>query len=126
MLLGGSLMHVRCCAPILNLCVHEGIGEIGPLLEPIRGVIRRIRVEKCNRRRYPTRWKLTYKLLYDVIAFSDVLIDVYNGSQTDGQFITNDHWSLSMIIHDILETFDNATHIFSYVYAPNIYKVILE
>ncbi|KAL2944260.1 putative AC transposase, partial [Bienertia sinuspersici] len=45
---------------------------------------------------------------------------------TDGRFITNDNWSLAKIIHDVLETFDNATHIFSYVYEPNIHMVILE
>ncbi|KAL2937404.1 putative AC transposase [Bienertia sinuspersici] len=45
---------------------------------------------------------------------------------TDGQFITNDHWSLAKIIHDVLETIDNATHIFSYSYEPNIHTVTLE
>ncbi|KAL2904569.1 putative AC transposase, partial [Bienertia sinuspersici] len=28
MLLGGSLMHVRCCTHILNVCVQEGLGEL--------------------------------------------------------------------------------------------------
>ncbi|KAL2905868.1 putative AC transposase, partial [Bienertia sinuspersici] len=64
----------------------------------------------------------TYKLLHDAIAYRDVLTDMYNESRpTDGQFITNDHWSLAKIVHDVLETFDNATHIFSYVYEPNIH-----
>ncbi|KAL2934847.1 putative AC transposase, partial [Bienertia sinuspersici] len=31
-----------------------------------------------------------------------------------------------MIIHDVLETFDNVTHIFSYIYEPNLHMVILE
>ncbi|KAL2896147.1 putative AC transposase [Bienertia sinuspersici] len=63
----------------------------------------------------PTRWNSTYKLLHDAIAYRDVLTDMYNESRaTDGQFITNDHWSLAKIVHDVLETFDNATHIFSY------------
>ncbi|KAL2921554.1 5'-methylthioadenosine/S-adenosylhomocysteine nucleosidase, partial [Bienertia sinuspersici] len=67
------------------------------------------------------------KLLHDAIAYRDVLTDMYNESRaTDGQFITNDHWSLAKIVHDVLETFDNATHIFSYVYEPNIHMVILE
>ncbi|KAL2905535.1 putative AC transposase, partial [Bienertia sinuspersici] len=72
----------------------------------------------------PTRWNSTYKLLHDAIAYRDVLTDMYNESRaTDGQFITNDHWSLAKIVHDVLETFDNATHIFSYVYEPNIHTV---
>ncbi|KAL2930648.1 putative AC transposase, partial [Bienertia sinuspersici] len=75
----------------------------------------------------PTRWNSTYKLLHDTIAYRDVLTDMYNQSRaTNGQFITNDHWSLAKIVHDVLETFDNATHIFSYVYEPNIHTVILE
>ncbi|KAL2940352.1 putative AC transposase [Bienertia sinuspersici] len=75
----------------------------------------------------PTRWNSTYKLLHDAIAYRDILTDMYNESRaTDGQFITNDHWSLAKIVHDVLETFDNATHIFSYVYEPNIHMVILE
>ncbi|KAL2930459.1 putative AC transposase, partial [Bienertia sinuspersici] len=70
----------------------------------------------------PTRWNSTYKLLHDAITYRDVLIDMYNESRaTDGQFITNDHWSLAKIVHDVLETFNNATHIFSYVYEPNIH-----
>ncbi|KAL2897331.1 putative AC transposase, partial [Bienertia sinuspersici] len=75
----------------------------------------------------PTRWNSTYKLLHDAIAYRDVLTDMYNESRvTDGQFITNDHWSLAKIFHDVLETFDNATQFFSYVYEPNIHMVILE
>ncbi|KAL2900295.1 hypothetical protein RDABS01_025377 [Bienertia sinuspersici] len=50
---------------------------------------------------------------------------MYNESRMDGRFITNNHWSLAKIIHDVLETFDNATHIFSYVYEPSIHMVIL-
>ncbi|KAL2898285.1 putative AC transposase [Bienertia sinuspersici] len=75
----------------------------------------------------PTRWNSTYKLLHDAIAYRDVLTNMYNESRgMDGQFITNDHWSLAKIVHNVLETFDNATHIFSYVYKSNIHMVILE
>ncbi|KAL2903707.1 putative AC transposase, partial [Bienertia sinuspersici] len=75
----------------------------------------------------PTRWNSTYKLLHDAIVYRDILTDMYNESRSsDGQFITNDHWSLAKIVHDVLETFDNTTHIFSYVYEPNIHMVILE
>ncbi|KAL2939022.1 putative AC9 transposase [Bienertia sinuspersici] len=43
LLLNGSLMHVRCCAHILKLCVQDRLDELRTLLEPIRGVIRWIR-----------------------------------------------------------------------------------
>ncbi|KAL2897425.1 putative AC transposase, partial [Bienertia sinuspersici] len=144
LLLNGSLMHVRCCAHILNLCVQDGLDELTTLLEPIRNVIRWIRAARSAKRIFkhkcdeyglrkkvialdtPTRWNSTYKL-HDSIAYRDVLTDMYNESRaSDGQFITNDHWSLAKIVHDVLETFDNATHIFSYVYEPNIHMVILE
>ncbi|KAL2928348.1 putative AC transposase [Bienertia sinuspersici] len=145
LVLNGSLMHVRCCAYIKNLCVQDGLDELRTLLEPVRNVIRWIRVARSAKRIFkqkceeyglrkkvialdtPTRWSSTYKLLHDAIVYRDVLIDMYNESRaTDGKFITNDHWSLAKIVHDVLETFDNATHIFSYVYEPNIHTVILE
>ncbi|KAL2898518.1 putative AC transposase [Bienertia sinuspersici] len=143
LLLDGSLVHVRICAHILNLCVQDGLGELRPLLEPIRGVIRWIRVARSAKRisklkcgEYglrkkvisldtPTRWNSRYKLLHNAIAYRDVLIDMYNESRTDGRFITNYHWSLAKIIHDVLETFDHATNIFSYVYEPNIHMMIV-
>ncbi|KAL2921753.1 putative AC transposase [Bienertia sinuspersici] len=101
MLLNDSLMHVRCCTHILNLCVQEGLDT-------------------------PTRLNSTYKLLHNAIVNRDILTHMYNESRTNGRFITNDHWSLAKIMHDVLETFDNATHIFSYLYEPNIHMVILE
>ncbi|KAL2902124.1 putative AC transposase [Bienertia sinuspersici] len=112
LLLGGSLMHVKCYIQILKLCVQDGL-EYG---------FRKKEISLDA----PTRWNSTYKLLHDAIAYCDVLTDMYNESRTDGRFITNDHWSLAKIIHDVLEFFDHATNIFSYVYEPNIHMVILE
>ncbi|KAL2927585.1 putative AC9 transposase [Bienertia sinuspersici] len=123
-------MHVICCTHILNLCVQEGLNELIPLLEPIRGVIRWIRKTRSDKRSFklkceeyglrkkvisldtPTRWNSTHKLLHDATAYRDVLADMYNESRTNGRFITNDHWSLAKIIHDVFETFDFATYIF--------------
>ncbi|KAL2937405.1 putative AC transposase [Bienertia sinuspersici] len=142
LVLDGSLIHVRCSANILNLCVQDGLDEFRTLLEPIRNVIRWIRAARSAKRIFkqkceeyglkkklialdtPTRWNSTYKLLHDAIVYRDVLTNMYNESwATDGQFITNDSWSLAKIVHDVLETFDNATHVFSCVYEPNIHSV---
>ncbi|KAL2944480.1 putative AC transposase, partial [Bienertia sinuspersici] len=120
LVLEGSLMHVRCCAHILNLCVQDGLDELRTLLEPIRNVIRWIRAARSAKRIFkqkceeyglrkkvialdtPTRWNSTYKLLHDAIAYRDILTDMYNESRaTDGQFITKYHWSLAKIAHDV-------------------------
>ncbi|KAL2895023.1 putative AC transposase, partial [Bienertia sinuspersici] len=120
MLLGGSLMHVRCCAHILSLCVHEGLGVPSDGLVR-RGPLKRTFKLKCD------EYGLRRKLLHDAIAYCDVLTKIYNKSRTDGHsFFTNDHWSLAMIIHDVLQIFHNATIIFSYVYEPNIHMIILK
>ncbi|KAL2920563.1 Zinc finger BED domain-containing protein RICESLEEPER 2 [Bienertia sinuspersici] len=82
----------------------------------IKLVLEGSHMHKCE------EYGLRKKSLHDAIAYRDVLTDMYNESRaTDGQFITNDHWSLAKIVHDVVETFDNATHIFSYVYEPNIH-----
>ncbi|KAL2899901.1 putative AC transposase [Bienertia sinuspersici] len=50
LVLNGSLMHVRCCAHILDLCVQDGLDELKTLLEPIRNVIRWTRAARSTKR----------------------------------------------------------------------------
>ena len=143
-LLNGILLHVRCCAHILNLCVQEGLDELKPLLKPIRTVVRWIRVTRSIKRAYkkkceerglkkkcfaidcPTRWNSTFKLLNDAITYRDILTELYNETRSDpNELITSYHWSVAMVIRDVLSSFDHATNIFSYIYEPNIHLVIL-
>ena len=145
LLLNGELLHVRCCAHILNLCVQEGIKELQPLLEPIRAVIKWIRVTRSVKRRYkqlcdqkglrkkvwswdtPTRWNSTFKMLTDAIKYREVLTELYNESCTnDNDLITNNHWTIAIVICEVLSSFNSATNVFSLVYEPNIHQVILE
>ncbi|KAL2942301.1 putative AC transposase [Bienertia sinuspersici] len=107
LVLNGSLMHVRCCAHMLNLCVQDGLYELRTLAARSAKRIFKQKCEEYGLRKKvialdtPTRWNSTYKLLHDAIAYRDVLTDIYNESRaTDGQFITNDHWSLAKIVHD--------------------------
>ncbi|KAL2937271.1 Zinc finger BED domain-containing protein RICESLEEPER 2, partial [Bienertia sinuspersici] len=116
LLLNGSLMHVGSLMHNLLGVSLDGLGQRG------RKRIFKHKCDKyCLRKKVialdtPTRWNSKYKLLHDAIAYRDVLTDMYNESRaSDGQFITNDHWLLDKIAHYVLETFDNATHIFSYL-----------
>ena len=115
------------------------------MLSPIRTVVKWIRVTHSVRRKYkkkcdelglrkkewgidtPTRWNSTYKLLDSAIKYRDVLTELYNETRSDpSELITNDHWTLAMVVRDVLSSFDDATKVFSYVYEPNIHQVILE
>jgi len=49
-IMGGSHLHVRCMAHIVNLIVQEGIKEINVFIERVRQAVRYIRQS-------PTRWK---------------------------------------------------------------------
>ena len=90
-------VHVRCCAHILNLCVQSGLTCLNSLIEPIKKVIRWIRVQKSVRAEFKrlcehhglnpnkrfaidtsTRWNSTYKLLVDASRYAAPLSEVYN------------------------------------------------
>lgn len=145
LLLGGSLLHVRCCAHILNLSVQEGLAELQPLLNPIRTVIKWIRITQSVRRKYiamckerglkkrqwsidtPTRWNSTFNLLNDAIKYRDILTQLYNETRVDPtELLTESQWTNASFVRDVLNAFDSATHIFSYIYEPNIHLVVIE
>ncbi|KAL2897747.1 putative AC transposase [Bienertia sinuspersici] len=130
LMLDGSLLHVRCCAHILDFFDQEGVAELQQLLEPIRSVIKWIRVPRTTIRAFKAKFEengLRKKLLYHVITCRDVLTDLYNESRMDpNSLINNGNWSLAIAIHDILQSFDSATNIFFYVYELNIHMLILE
>ncbi|KAL2921892.1 putative AC transposase [Bienertia sinuspersici] len=119
LMLGGYLRHIRCHVHILHLCVQEGLVELQPLVEPIRSVIKWIRVARTAKRAFKA------KLLHIAITYCDVLHDLYNESRTGSNLlINNEDWSLD--IHGFFQSFDSATNISFYVYEPNIHMVILE
>ncbi|KAL2930679.1 Thiamine-phosphate synthase [Bienertia sinuspersici] len=102
-----DIVHLYFKCKTMYMFVQERFGELQSLAA--RSAKRTFKL-KCDgyglRKKVitldiPTKWNSTYKLLHDVIAYRDVLADIYNESRMDGHpFITNDHWSLAMIIHD--------------------------
>ena len=91
LLLRGKVLHMRCCAHILNLIVKDGVGVIEKAIERIRDSIAfwsatPSRVEKfgeaCKQLDVPfsrklsldckTRWNSTYDMLVTAIEYKEV------------------------------------------------------
>ncbi|KAH9602638.1 hypothetical protein KSS87_005123, partial [Heliosperma pusillum] len=96
LLLDGVLLHVRCCAHVINFSAQDGIIFIAPLVTPIRHVIKWLRITSSIKRKYktlckekgltpkhffidiPTMWNETYKMLDQAITYKDIINDLYN------------------------------------------------
>ncbi|KAJ4814327.1 Zinc finger BED domain-containing protein DAYSLEEPER [Rhynchospora pubera] len=91
LLLGGEVLHMRCCAHILNLIVKDGLDVIGTILENIRASCvywssTPKKIEKfeeatrqlpitCNKKLsydVKTRWNSTYTMLETTLAYKEV------------------------------------------------------
>ena len=143
----GALLHVRCCAHIINLSVQEGISFISPLIEPIRKVAKWARNNQNIRRQYKqlclvnnlkfrkllgdcvTRWNSTYEMLSLAIKYKKVVTQLYNDyheSIGSDLCIDESSWTIGEHVCDLLGSYNHATHVFSYVYEPNVHLVIME
>jgi hypothetical protein len=99
LLLGGRLLHVRCCAHIINLSAQEGLQYLNPLLGPIKQCIYWIRNTRSIKRQYkllrqqyklpyvdwsadtPTRWDSTYYMLKKAIRSKLVITSLYTNTE---------------------------------------------
>lgn len=91
LMLGGSLLHMRCCAHILNLIVKDGLSVVDDLIERVRDSVafwsvtpnRHERFEKMThllnipyKERVTldckTRWNSTYIMLSIALGYKDI------------------------------------------------------
>ena len=82
LVMNGEMMHVRCCAHILNLVVNEGLKDIHSSISAIRNAVRYVRSSPARLSKFkdaitqehithkalvcldvPTRWNSTYMML---------------------------------------------------------------
>ncbi|KAH0639837.1 hypothetical protein KY285_036423 [Solanum tuberosum] len=67
-LMGGSHLHIRCMAHIVNLIVQDGTKEANVCIERVRQAVRYIRQS-------PARWNSTYMILNRVIDYEGVIVE---------------------------------------------------
>ncbi|KAJ4821657.1 Zinc finger BED domain-containing protein DAYSLEEPER [Rhynchospora pubera] len=143
MLFGGSHMHIRCSAHILNLIVHNGMGIIETTLENIRELLRHIsssgaRLQVLNtildelklpRKRgltldCPTRWNSTFAMVKEALGLQEALLRYVETASMVGPTI--EEWRDAEAMAKFLEPFLDATKSFSNVRRPSSHTYIKE
>lgn len=147
----GSLLHMRCCAHILNLIVQEGLQVIKDGIENIRDSVgfwsatpkryekfedtaRQLRII-CTRKLAldcPTRWNSTYKMLDIAIEYKDVFIRLKQRESLYTCLPTNSQWQFAKDVCGCLKLFNEVTELISgtkyptaNLYFPKICKIKL-
>jgi hypothetical protein len=137
-----SLLHMCCCAHILNLIIQEGLRVLKDEVEKIRNNITfwsatRKRNEKfedttrqlrigCTRKLAldcSTRWNNTYKMLDIAIEYKDVFIRLKQRESLYTCLPTNSQWQFAKDVCGCLKLFNEVTELMSGTKypTPNMY-----
>ena len=138
----GTLLHMRCCAHILNLIVRDGLEIVKDGIEKIRDSVAfwiatpkrkekfeetakqlRIQCTKSLVLDCPTRWNSTYKMLQIAISYEAVFTRL---KQRESQYTclpSASQWQFAKDMCGRLKVFNAVTEIFSATKQPtaNIY-----
>ena len=90
LLLGGKFFHVRCCARIVNIMVHDRLGQIGDIVDGVRDGVKYLSASKARLNQFseiakqlqlpskklnldcPAWWNAAYIMLFVALEFKDV------------------------------------------------------
>ncbi|XP_030949256.1 zinc finger BED domain-containing protein RICESLEEPER 2-like [Quercus lobata] len=132
LMLGGSMLHMRCAAHILNLIVQDGLSLIGDGIERIRDSViywtgspkrrqkfeenaRQLRIQ-CTKELVldcKTRWNSTCLMLSTALIYKDVFSRLAK-RETSYTCLPYDHdWEVAKDICGRLELFSSVTEFFS-------------
>ncbi|XP_050236367.1 zinc finger BED domain-containing protein RICESLEEPER 1-like [Mercurialis annua] len=127
----GKLFHVRCCAHILNLLVHDGMSEIGNIIKDVRDSVKHIvNVEsrlitfgeivkqlKLSSKQLIldccTRWNATYFMLSAALEFKDVFPRYQRRDPIYYSLPSDEDWAKIQEVCSFLEEFNEVTNIIS-------------
>mgnify|MGYP004606532279 CR=1 FL=1 len=131
-LLDGKLLHMRCCAHILNLIVKDGMSIIENAIENIRHSVvfwsgSQSRVEKfenmvrsmklsCTKKLaldVKTRWNSTYLMLETAIEYKNVFARLSLRDRNYKTLPSEREWELAKLVCDKLKIFFELTKLFS-------------
>ncbi|CAO2832611.1 unnamed protein product [Amaranthus hypochondriacus] len=132
LILGGSFLHMRCSAHVLNLIVQDGLEVIYSGIEKIHDCVafwmstpKRIEKfeEACRFLELPnkrlildckTRWNSTFLMLQAVLPFREVFARLKRLNKRMKFEIPSDHdWYLAGVVCEKLEIFYKTTNLFS-------------
>ena len=128
----GSLLHMRCCAHILNLIVKDGLEVVKEGIENIRDSMtywtttpkRKEKFEETAKQLRipytknltldcPTRWNSTYKMLEIAIGYEDIFCRL---KQQESQYTclpSTLQWQFAKNVCGRLKLFNTITELFS-------------
>uniref|UniRef100_A0A803N8R0 BED-type domain-containing protein n=1 Tax=Chenopodium quinoa TaxID=63459 RepID=A0A803N8R0_CHEQI len=128
---GGKLFHVRCCANILNILVHDGLEEIKDVIYKVRESVKHVITsiarlnifsEICKQLKLPgrrlvldccTRWNATYHMLSVAFEFRGVFPRYKNREPSYNLFPSDEEWKKVEVVCTFLSLFNQATEIIS-------------
>ncbi|XP_071699291.1 zinc finger BED domain-containing protein RICESLEEPER 2-like [Rutidosis leptorrhynchoides] len=139
----GKLLHVRCCAHILNICVKDGLSKINHVIEEVREAVKYINYSEARRQTFsnvvhqlkvrdrkllidvPTRWNSTYDMLSLALKFKDVFPSYSEYEPKFQHLPTNQDWQNVTSVCEILKVFKVCTNIISGSHYPtaNLYLI---
>ncbi|KAF7839838.1 putative AC transposase [Senna tora] len=131
-ILGGRIIHMRCCAHILNLIVKDGLSIIDKAIETIRDSVaywiatpsmleksqdmaKQLKIT-CSKKLpldCKTRWNSTYLMLQVALEYKDVFSRLRLRERNYLKAPTNEEWDMARIICGKLKLFHNITELFS-------------
>jgi hypothetical protein len=131
LVLNGKLLHVRCCAHILNLLVQDGIGRIEEIVENVRKSVKFINQSEARLQTFsqiaqqlklggkklildcPTRWNSTYQMLSVAMQFKEVFPRFQDREPNYTTLPDDDDWEKVEKVSKLLEVFNGVTNIIS-------------